>query len=387
MEDVREYLEVLQTYRRALHEIPELGEILTETHRYVREALVSCLPDEIREFAGYGLRAVFRADGAKRTIAFRADMDALPMEEEADVVFRSRHAGCMHACGHDGHMANLLALAHWIADHRDRIKINVVLIFEPAEETTGGAKPLIDAGVLVEPQVSRIYGLHLMPDIPKGNMAVCSGPIMASTSELNFTIRGVSSHGAMPHLGKDAITAAAHLITLLNSAVARTVDPCQEAVITIGRIEAGTQRNILADTAKLFGICRTFSNDVYRGLECQIHSICDGVSKAFGVKVEFERGVYYPCTVNDPLETERVIHILKNLYQPAIPRMTADDFSYYQMEVPGVYVFCGCKDEQHQSALHTPTFGFDESALLPGLGLFASLILDASLEEKQNGHF
>ena len=387
MEDVSAYLGLLRNHRRALHKIPELGENVPETCRYVREALVSCLPDEIQSFTGFGLRALFRAEGATRTIAFRADMDALPIREEADVPFRSQREGCMHACGHDGHMANLLALAQWIADHRAEIKVNVVLIFEPAEETTGGAKPLIDAGALRDPQVSRIYGLHLMPDVPKGKIAVCPGPVMASTSELNFVIHGMASHGAMPHLGKDAITAAAHLITLLNSAVARTVDPCREAVITIGRVEAGTQRNILADTARLYGICRTFSDEVYRGLEGQILSICDGVSKAFGVSAQFTRGVYYPCTVNDPEETGRVIRLLGDRYQHAVPRMTADDFSYFQLEVPGVYVFCGCRDEVHQSALHTPSFGFDETALLPGLGLFADLILDASLEEENHGDF
>ena len=357
MEDAYVYAGLLREHRQALHRIPELGKKLPKTKQYALEVLKSCGPDEILEFPDSGLRALFKSKHASRTIAFRADMDALPILEETDTPFRSQHEGCMHACGHDGHMANLLALARWIADHRNSIRVNVALIFQPAEETTGGAKPLIDAGVLQNPDVSRIYALHLMPDIPKGMLAVCSGPIMASTCELNFTIHGKASHGAAPHLGKDAVTAAAHLILMLNSAVARTVDPREEAVITIGQIEAGTQRNILADTARLFGICRTFSNEVYVGLEKQMLSVCKGISEACGVQVEFGRGVYYPCTVNNKVETERVIRLMGECCMPAIPKMTAEDFSYYLQKIPGAYVFCGCMDEQHKSALHTPVFG------------------------------
>ncbi len=387
MTDVNGYLELLRAHRQALHRIPELSGELPKTHQYIRDALSSCKPDEIKNFAGFGLRALFITQGADKTIAFRADMDALPIREDTGLPFCSEHEGCMHACGHDGHMANLLALARWISDNRESLSVNIALIFEPAEETYGGAKPMIEEGVLHLPDISRIYGIHLMPDVPKGKIAVCSGPIMASTCELNFTVSGIASHGATPHLGRDAISAAAHLITLLNSAVARCVDPCKEAVVTIGRIEAGTQRNILADTAKLYGICRTFSNEVYRNLEKRILSICKGVSEAFSVEVEFGRGAYYPCAVNDPAETERIIRILRDQYIPAVPKMTADDFSFFQQEVPGVYVFCGCQDERYQSALHTPTFGFDEQALLPGLGLFTELILDASREVETNGIF
>ena len=386
MTDVSNYLDLLRLHRRALHRIPELGEDLPKTSRYLKAALSDCGADEVQSYFGSGLRALFRAKGAKETIAFRADMDALPIEECEGLPFRSEHPGRMHACGHDGHMANLLTLARWIADHRERIRVNVALIFEPAEETDGGAKPMIEEGVLKNPDVGRIYGLHMMPDVPKGKLAVCSGPIMASTSELNFTVLGLASHGATPHLGRDAVTAAAHLITLLNSLVARCVDPCREAVITIGRVEAGVQRNILADTARLYGICRTFSDEVYSSLEKRIAAVCQGVSDAFDVEVNFGRGAYYPCTSTDPGETDRVIRLLGGGVQPAIPKMTADDFSFFQREAPGVYIFCGCMDGRYRSALHTPTFGFDEAALLPGLGLFADLILDASRKEDENGH-
>ena len=366
------YADLLRAHRRALHEIPELGDDLPETQAYVLRALQACGPDRIDTY-GSGVRAVFLKEGAGRTVAFRSDMDALPIAEPEGCAFRSRHDGRMHACGHDGHMANLLTLARWIPEHRDAVRNNVVLIFQPAEETTGGAKRLIEAGVLRDPDVQAIYGMHMMPDVPKGRIAVSAGPVMAETCELNFSILGKASHGAAPHLGRDAIAAAAHLVCAIQTVVSRCVDPREEAVITIGKIRAGTQRNIVADTAELEGICRTFSNEVFERLEQRLIHICGGLSDAFGVRATLARGVFYPCTVNDPGETERVVRLLGDVRLPAVPRMTAEDFSYYQLEVPGVFVFCGCRDERYGSDLHTPEFGFGEEALLPGLALFASL--------------
>ena len=367
-------LMLLKMHRRALHQIPELGFEVYKTRQYILDALQAYAPDEICTFAGTGIRTIFRCREAKRTIAFRSDMDALPIAESNAVPYRSKHDGKMHACGHDGHIANLLTLAAWIAENRERIHCNVVLLFEPAEETTGGAKPMIEEGALRDPNVDVIYGMHMMPDVPKGKVAVCPGPIMAQTSELNFTIKGRAAHGAYPHLGRDAVCAMAHLIVLLQTLVARTVDPCKEALITIGKIEAGTQRNVIADCARLEGICRTFSNEVYDGLEKRIYNACAAVEQAFDVQVEFTRGVYYPCTCNDEKETARIIALLGDHYTPAIPRMTAEDFSFYQLEVPGVFVFCGCMDENHNSPLHSSSFDFDEESLFPGFMLFVRIL-------------
>lgn len=371
---VSAYLPKLITHRRALHRIPETGFKEHKTQAYVLEQLRALEPDELRVFAGTGVRAVFRGNGKGRVLGFRADMDALPVTEETEREFVSEHPGYMHACGHDGHMANLLTLAAYVSDHRSAMRDDVVLLFQPAEETTGGAKPMIDEGALKDPNVDVIYGMHVMPDIPKGKIACCAGPLMAQTCEMDFIIHGKSAHGATPHLGVDAISAMGHLITLLQTSVARCVDPCQQALITIGKVRAGEQRNILASTAQMEGIVRTFSNEVYDGLEERIRSDIAAVDTAFGTQTEFVKRVFYPCVENDAVEFERVRALLGENMITAKPKMTAEDFSYYQLSVPGVFVFCGTGDETHQAPLHACTFDFEEDALLPGLALFAGLI-------------
>ncbi|MBP3655336.1 MAG: amidohydrolase [Clostridia bacterium] len=368
------YLGELVRHRRALHRIPELGDCEFKTHDYILEQLASLHPDDLRTFVGTGIRAVFCGNGTGRVVAFRADIDALPVAEETGRYFASEHPGRMHACGHDGHMANLLTFAKWLADNRQTLRDDVVLLFQPSEETFGGAKRMIDEGALEDPHVEVIFGMHVMPDIPKGKIAVCEGPIMAQTCEMDFVIHGVSAHGATPHLGTDAVTAMAHLLTLMQTTVARCVDPCKQALITIGRISAGTQRNILASEARMEGIVRTFSNEVYDGLEARIRDDIAAVDRAFGTKTEFIKRVFYPCVENDPEETARVRDLLGDRCMQAIPKMTAEDFSYYQLSVPGVFVFCGCGDERHSSPLHACTFDFDEEALLPGLAMFAGLV-------------
>lgn len=368
------YLDMLRGHRRALHRIPEVGEQEYKTQAYILEALKPLKADDVRVFAETGVRAVFRGNGKGRVLAFRSDIDALPVREENDCGYVSQHEGCMHACGHDGHMANLLTFAAWLSAHKEELVDDVVLLFQPAEETVGGAKRMIDEGALENPHVDVIYGMHMMPDIPMGKIAACAGPIMAQTCEMDFVIHGKSAHGATPHLGCDAITAMGHLITLFQTTVARCVDPCQQALITIGKVRAGEQRNILAATAQMEGIVRTFSNRVYEALEKRIRDDLAGIEAAFGTKVDFIKRVYYPCVENDPAEFERIRELLGDRFLQAKPRMTAEDFSYYQLSVPGVFVFCGCMDDAHQAPLHASTFDFDEEALVPGLALFASLV-------------
>ena len=305
-------------------------------------------------------------------------MDALPMKEESGLDF-SAAGNAAHTCGHDTHTAMLLAAAKMLKEREGRLNGCVKLMFQPDEEGTNplgfsGAQAMLKDGILENPHVDVVYGMHVMPDVPKGKIAACAGPIMAQTSEMNLIIHGRSAHGATPHLGCDAVTAMGHLITMLQTSVARSVDPCQQALITIGRVQAGTQRNILADEAVLEGIVRTFSNQVYDGLEACIRRDMQAVDTAFGTHTDFERNVYYPCVDNDPVEFERVRALLGERFMQAKPKMTAEDFSFYQLSAPGVFVFCGVGDEMHSSPLHAATFDFDEAALLPALALFAGLV-------------
>lgn len=380
-EETMKYLDVLVRHRRALHQIPETGYQEFKTQRYIMDALAPLAPDVLEKVGITGVRAVFSAsisynmtDGKNRCIAFRADMDALPVKEATGLAFASTHEGFMHACGHDGHMAALLALGQYIATHREAIHATVVLIFQPAEETTGGAKHLIDCGVLNDPHVDAVYGMHMMPDVPLGKIGTCKGPLMASTTELQFTMNGKGAHGASPHLGIDALAAAAHLYTLMQTTLARCIDPKKPAVITIGRMEAGSQRNIIPETAHMEGIIRTLSNDVYTDLMSKILRDARAVEMAFGVTCEVKQGVMYPCTENDAALTADIIEILGDRFELQEPRMFAEDFSYYQLERPGVFVFCGCMDERHTEPLHASKFDFDEAALLYGLELYIQLI-------------
>lgn len=372
--EMRKYLEQLKAHRRALHRIPEVGESEFKTQAYLLSQLEKTSPDDLRVFADTGVRAVFKGNGQGRVVAFRSDIDALPVREETGCSYASEHPGFMHACGHDGHMANLLVFAQWLSEHKDQLVDDVVLLFQPAEETVGGADRMVREGALENPHVDVIYGMHMMPDVPKGRISTCAGPLMAQTCEMDFVIHGKSAHGATPHLGTDAITAMAHLLTLFQTTVARCVDPCQQALLTIGKVSAGTQRNIIANQATLEGIVRTLSNRVYEGLEQRIRADLQGIEAAFGVSTEFVKRVYYPCVENDPVEFERVKEILGDVFMQEKPRMTAEDFSYYQLSVPGVFVFCGCMDESHTAPLHASTFDFDEEALLPGLALFTELV-------------
>ena len=369
------YLNELIEHRRNLHRIPELGNQEVETKKYLLECLSRFQPDELTEMLDTGIRCVFRGNGTKEAIAFRADMDALPVEEPEGCAFRSEHEGKMHACGHDGHMAMLLTLAHFLSEHRD-LPRDVVLIFQPAEETTGGADRLVRAGVLRNPDVREIYGLHMMPDVPLGTIACVKGPIMASTCEIDVHFKGRASHGASPHLGRDAIMAAAYFLTELQSVVSRRIDPAERAVVTIGKMEAGRIRNTLAEEARLEGIVRTYSNAVFDEIESLIRSLLRGIEAGFEVQGTLTKHVYYPCTCNDAAAFGRVRRAAGDRFAEAVPRMTAEDFSYYQLACPGAFAFLGCRDEQYGHPLHSSLFGFDEQALVYGLALYAGLIFE-----------
>ena len=369
---VASLLERAVAHRRALHRIPEPGHEEVRTQAYVMSALSALSPDALSPCAGTGVRAVFRGQGG-RTVAFRADMDALPVQEPAGCGFESEHPGMMHACGHDGHMACLLTLAELIASRRQMLPGDVTLLFQPAEETDGGARLMIADGALEDPHVEAVYGMHLMPDVPLGRVGTGEGPLMAQTSEIDVVIEGRASHGAMPHLGADALCAAGHFACLVQAGLSRRTDPTVPALVTFGRMCAGTQRNVLAAQAVLEGVVRTLSDDAYARVRALLEDCMRATEAAFGVACTLEERTFYPCVVNDPTETARVRALLGDAYVPQRPRMTAEDFSFYQRERPGVFVMCGCGDAAHTAPLHASGFGFDERALLYGVELFARL--------------
>ena len=236
---VKELTEDVVRFRRELHTIPELGLTEFKTKEYLLRQLQSFGIKEIYPVIETGLIAVFRSDRPGKTLAFRTDIDALPIKEETGVSFVSKHEGKMHACGHDGHMATMLGFAKYLATHPEVIRGTIVLIFQPAEESPGGAQLMIDEGILRDFGVEKIVGLHVFPDFPEGVIASRKGPMMARNGEINLTINGTSAHGAQPHQGHDAILAAAAIIQGLHSIISRNISPLSAGVITFGKIHGG----------------------------------------------------------------------------------------------------------------------------------------------------
>ena len=362
--------------RRALHRIPEIGYDLPKTRAYIQAAMSQLHPDETREVAD-GMVYVFRApESGRGAIAFRSDMDALEIQENTGVEFCSMHPGKMHACGHDGHMATLLALARAVDARRSSLRRDVVLVFQPAEESQGGARKMIEAGAFENLPVREIYGMHVMPQFPVGRIGIREGAEMAMVGCLDISIEGKSAHGALPHLGCDAVGAMAHFISNVQTLLKRRIDAFEPTIFSIGKVRAGDVRNIVADWAFMECTTRAYSDEV----ASQIFAVIDDCLKAtdlmFGTKSQVLPSTHYPAVVNSPAETQKVIRLAGERYLPVEPMTIAEDFSEYQKVFPGAFFFTGIGDETHRSPLHSDTFNFDERALLPALELFTALIDD-----------
>jgi len=362
--------------RRELHEIPEIGFELYRTQAYVLEKLAACRPDYLRKIALTGVKAVFYAENPRGTIAFRADMDALAGEEDSHESWRSQNAGKMHACGHDGHMTILLLLAQLLSRHRKELTQNVVLLFQPGEEGWAGARRMIEEGALENPKVDKIYGLHLWPTVPFGRLGVRWGPMMAQTSDFLITVHGKSAHASTPQMGIDAIVVSAELITMLQSVITRSVDPHQDALLTLGKIDGGTAHNIIADKVELRGTLRTFTDELSDDLARRIRALMSGLETATGARFELERQAQYPCVDNPRPLVEQFYGYLDSMDDTFLiePVMAAEDFAEYQQHVPGLFFFLGVMGGRGGNPLHSCNFDFDEEALLYGLELYRRIL-------------
>ncbi|HOG01382.1 MAG TPA: amidohydrolase [Clostridia bacterium] len=371
--EVQSILPELARVRRDLHAMPEDGYREFETSNYVYDYLSALAPDRLEKLAGTGVKAVFFAKDAKRTTAFRADMDALPVSEDTGLPFASKNPGFMHACGHDAHMAAALLTAALAARHRDELTENAVFLFQPAEEGMLGALGMISDGALEAPHVDRIFGFHVYPGIPEGKIALREGPMMARATGLNLTVRGRSAHGAKPHLGNDAVVAAAALVTMLETLVSRKIDPMENAVLTIGTIAGGTRRNIICDEVKLTLTMRTFTDEVYDAMMAGIRGMLEAVEHAFGVTSELAfEGQDYLAVVNDPELAREYRRAAGDAAIETGRVCISEDFSFYQRKTKGLFVFLGVGEDVE--ALHTPRMFFDERALLPAIEAYLRLL-------------
>lgn len=385
-QEIRRLAEAQQPWvvdiRRKLHRIPEDGFREFKTQRVIMDAL-----DEIGiPYSAERTWVVGLIEGAYpgETVGIRADMDALPIDEPEGCPFRSEHPGMMHACGHDAHTAMALGAARLLFGLRDLLHGCVKLLFQPAEESVGGAEPMVAAGVMEHPHVDRVYGLHVMPYLPVGKVETRAGTLNASTDTVKMTIRGRAGHGAYPEQGTDAIVCAAQIITALQSIVARNVSPLQSAVLTIGMIEGGTAQNIICDAVRLRGTLRTANASLRAMMKQRIAEIAGGVASAMGCTAETEIIPGYAALVNNADEAARVRRVAaallgaENVLDKEAPSMGGEDFSFFSDCAPGAFYHIGCSraDELPAPPLHSRDFHIDESCLSIGVMMHAALVLD-----------
>ncbi|MFZ4507953.1 MAG: M20 metallopeptidase family protein [Fimbriimonas sp.] len=380
-------LEAITAFRRDLHAHPELMYKETRTSAQVQAALAEAGIEFVPGLAGgTGVLGYIPAtQGGGKTIAIRADMDALPIFEKTGKPYASETPGVMHACGHDGHTAILLGVGRALA--KEPVRPNhVLLVFQPAEEGGAGGRRMCEDGALDGSRIGwaadMIFGLHCSPFTPLGVLATKVGPMMASTDDFVITIAGQGGHAAMPHVGVDPIVVAAHLVLALQTIASRNVDPIESVVVTVGKIEGGTASNIIPHTCKLVGTIRTLDSDVRALAGKRLRELAHSVAASFGATAEIEWRDGYPVTVNDPDATAAFRRIAASVagaenVQECSPVMGGEDFSFYGHHVPACFYWLGLVPEgvEHYPGVHTPEFDFNDDALSLGIRTMCALAL------------
>lgn len=384
--DTQDYILQLRNY---FHQHPEISGKEVETAKKVADELQQ-LGYQVKTSVGSSATAtgvigtmVFPNKG--KTIALRADMDALQIEEQNDVEYKSKNCGVMHACGHDAHVAMLLGVAKILSENKETLQGKIVLIFQPAEELSpnGGSRDMINQKVLEG--VDAVFGLHVWPDMPVGTVGVKAGPLMASSDHFTVTINGKSSHAAQPNDGIDAVVMGAQYINAIQGIISREISPLSSAVITVGKFNAGTRYNIVAESCQLEGTCRTFDEDVRNYIELKLQKVLDGICTAHDATgtLNYERG--YMAVINDAVMTETIkktavtIFGQENVTDILEPSMCAEDFSFYLKEKPGSFVWLGTGVAgQKNYPLHNSRFDIDIDALWHGTALMAQVFVDTS---------
>ncbi|MDJ0707123.1 MAG: M20 family metallopeptidase [Leptolyngbyaceae cyanobacterium MO_188.B28] len=376
--EIRALQPQLVAWRRRLHQKPELGFTEYQTAEFISQQLTTWGIEHQTGVAKTGVVATIKGHRPGPVLAIRADMDALPIHELNDVPYRSQHDGLMHACGHDGHVAIALGAAYYLSKHQEQLAGTVKIIFQPAEEQPGGAKPMINEGVLRNPDVDAIIGLHLWNNLSLGTVGVRSGPMMAATELFQCTIQGKGGHGAIPHQTVDSIVVTAQIINALQTIVSRNVDPLKAAVVTVGKLNAGSALNVIADSAHFGGTIRYFDLAYKSFFKERIEQIVSGICQSYGAQYTFEYQPLYPPVINDPGMTDLVRSVALSVVEtpadivPECQTMGGEDMAFFLQEVPGCYFFLGSANADKGLAYphHHPRFDFDETALSMGVELF-----------------
>jgi amidohydrolase len=374
--------------RRDFHMNPELSNREERTSRVVAERLRALGLEVKTGVARHGVVALLKGAKPGPVIAVRADMDALPIQENIDVPYRSKNNGVKHACGHDVHTTVQLGVAEVLSRMRDQIAGTIKFIFQPAEEGApageeGGAPLMVKEGVLENPRPQAIFGLHVMPNIEVGQIGYNSGPAMASSDRFVITLRGKKVHGAYPHDGIDTVVVAAECVSALQSIRSRRINTMEPLVITIGSIHGGNRFNIIADEVVLEGTMRALSEEVRARAQEMMRETLAGITSAYGAKFDIQFDKPNPVTYNDPKLVEEMLPTLRrvagesNVITPK-PQMGAEDFSYFQKVIPGFYYFLGVGNRAKgiTAMIHTPEFDVDEESLVIGVKVMTSMVLD-----------
>lgn len=374
-------LPFLTELRRDLHAHPELGFEEERTSGIVAKLLAEAGLDVHRGLGGTGVVGTLRVGNGTRSIGLRADMDALAMPETADRPYKSTVEGRMHACGHDGHTTMLLGAARHLAASRD-FSGTVHFIFQPAEEGRGGARRMVEEGLFDRFPCDAVYGLHNMPGLAIGEIAVVEGPQLASSDSWRLDFRGVGTHGAKPHLGKDPITATATFLSSLQTIVGRVVDPLQPAVVSACSLQAGNPQalNVIPDFVEIGGTARAYTPEVRDILEEEIGRLARGTAAMYGIEAEYDFIRRIPPVVNNPDATARALKAARTVFGDAAtvtrfpPSTAGDDFAFFAGEAPGCYVWLGNGPAVDGALHHNTGYDFNDAAIAFGVTFWATLV-------------
>lgn len=368
--------------RRHLHEIPELALQEKETHDYLLEVIKGFnsefLTVKVPEELPTAILVLIKGSNPQRTIGYRTDIDALPVEEKTDLPFSSKHSGVMHACGHDIHMSVALGLLSYFSENQP--KDNMLFFFQPAEESESGGKKAYERGIFQGKfKPDEFYGLHDNPELPAGTIGCREGTLFAGTTEVNIDLVGKGGHAAFPQNANDTVVAAASLIMQVQTVISRSIDPIQSGVITLGKVKAGTIRNVIAGQTRIEGTIRGLTQKMILQIDQRLRDLCEGIARSYNMKVNLElnQGGYWPVE-NNPELTKNFINYMKN--NPEVdfvetkPKMTGEDFGFLLAKFPGTMFWLGVGDPNSQ--LHSATLNPDEKSIMRGVNAIKGFLID-----------
>ncbi len=382
------FKEQLISWRRNFHMYPEISGQEKETAEFIAEELKEMGLEVQERVAGYGIVAILPGDPKKKCVAIRADMDALPIEEKNECSYKSKRPGKMHACGHDAHMAMVLGAVKYLVQNPPEGTIK--FFFQPKEEKPpGGAKYMVEAGVMENPKVDAVFATHVTNSYPVGTIAICEGATMAVADDFKLAIIGKGGHGAFPHKTIDTIAVTAQVIEALQSITSRRMDPTDPVVLTIGTIHGGTAQNVIPDRVDMTGTLRCLSNEVRDQMLEYMHKTVEGVTSSWGARYKLDYLYGYPPVVNDPELLKVVEEITESLPDAVIhkmekPLMSGEDVSYFGLKTPLAFFFTGAGNEDKRQAWHNCRFDIDEGALSYGAGVLALAAAKVAGEDKES---